>query len=89
VSRVPCARYLRLYFKHLTKKHSHTHTQQGKLCSALHEIGPTITGEARQQNVARFGPNQMRVPTPSVLELVMDEVLSPFYIFQVSRYMID
>lgn len=39
--------------------------------------------EEREDRRRKFGPNILKVPVPTWLELLVDEVFSPFYMFQV------
>ena len=52
--------------------------------ATIHRRGAAApSDEARAELHARFGPNKMDVPSPSVVELLVDELLHPFYIFQI------
>lgn len=44
--------------------------------------------DERDALLLRYGLNEMRVPVPSVAELVADELASPFYVFQVCSVII-
>ena len=35
------------------------------------------------ESFIKFGPNSMEVPSPSVAQLLVDELLHPFYMFQI------
>ena len=39
--------------------------------------------QARAEAFVQFGPNKMEVPSPSVVQLLVDELLHPFYMFQI------
>lgn len=62
---------------------NHVYSVNGKPFSMLHELGRSLTAEKRQLNLTLFGRNEMAVPEPSIVDLVLEEVLSPFYVFQI------
>ncbi len=50
----------------------------------IHQRAETVlSDDARAELHGKFGPNKMEVPMPTVVELLVDELLHPFYIFQI------
>lgn len=39
--------------------------------------------QPREARMSVYGPNEMHVPVPSIPELLVEELLHPFYVFQV------
>lgn len=50
----------------------------------IHDLA-AVGEKERDVRQRLFGSNVMLVPVPSYLELVVDELLHPFYVFQVKK----
>ncbi|XP_029436037.1 probable cation-transporting ATPase 13A3 isoform X2 [Rhinatrema bivittatum] len=58
--------------------------EEGVPCSAIHHRhGAGLSRTAQEYRKLFYGANQIEVKVPSVLKLLIKEVLNPFYVFQV------
>ncbi|NXH35649.1 AT132 ATPase, partial [Myiagra hebetior] len=57
--------------------------EQGRSCAELHLCRAGLHPQERGARRRIYGPNLIEVPVKSYLRLLVEEVLNPFYIFQV------
>ncbi len=55
----------------------------GSSFANLHQQAVPLSDDRREQLFGLCGPNKMQVPMPTVVELLVDELLHPFYVFQI------
>ncbi|NXH83109.1 AT132 ATPase, partial [Edolisoma coerulescens] len=56
---------------------------EGRSCAELHRCGAGLEPQERSARRRIYGPNLIEVPVKSYARLLVEEVLNPFYIFQV------
>ena len=55
----------------------------GYTCEKIHQIAANDTTPSSDDRAKLYGPNLIDVPVKSYLQLFIEEVLNPFYIFQI------
>lgn len=61
---------------------NHEYRVQGLTCDAVRNLIAQSNAASREAQIDLFGANAMHVPVPSIPELLVDELLHPFYVFQ-------
>ena len=57
--------------------------EMGVACSTIHNMSGGLTAAGHASRLLHYGPNDIDVPVKPYHTLFVDEVLHPFYIFQV------
>ena len=63
--------------------YTHRGYEKGQLCNDLHDMKFGLQSHDHHCRLTRHGPNRIDVPVKPYYVLFVEEVLHPFYIFQV------
>ncbi|KAI1075240.1 hypothetical protein F5B20DRAFT_560528 [Whalleya microplaca] len=77
-------RYVRLFFHPLKDKFVICNGWKDPTWTSIRPLRSGLDGDEKDQRARVFGPNLIDIEQKSILQLLVDEVFHPFYVFQIA-----